>query len=182
MQEVKGADDVGQRAAVQAFEHISRLSGHTSSQRADSVTPGARELSRHLIADAQATGWSELRLQGTRYPVHPKIEGSNLTCRLYLPCRIGERAKTAILIAVALDAVKGQSCWTDVHAAVGALTTATSANRPPSQPWIAAMPMFDEFLPGIQERRFAELLKMMRWAGGFERCLGFGFADWFVGN
>ncbi|UUZ77380.1 hypothetical protein LP414_09230 [Polaromonas sp. P1(28)-13] len=129
------------------FTHITLLTGHECIQRAERVEPLATQLILRLIEDAQLTGWTELALEGKKYPVHMTIEGSNLTCRLCLPGRAENKARTAVLIAVALDAVTGESCWRAVHDAAGGMAK-TSAGRPPSRPWIAAMPMADALMAG----------------------------------
>lgn len=177
MREATGEYEPEQRAVVREFAHFTLLTGHQCIQRSEMVEPPAREFIRRLIEDALLTGWTELVLDGKKYPVHMTIEGSNLTCRLCLPCHALNKARTAVLIAVALDAVKGQSCWRAIHAAAGGLTT-TNASQPPSQPWIAAMPMVDALVvDGVQGRA---VLDMMQWVGDFEHCLAVGFAFWMV--
>lgn len=178
MSEAKRAVEPEQPAPVQEFTHITLLTGHECRQRAEDVDPQESQFIVGLIEDSQLNGWTELELEGRKYPVHMAIEGSNLTCRLCLPCFAVEHPRTAVLIAVALDAVKGQGCWRAMHVAAGGLTT-TNASQPPSDPWIAAMPMADAFIVDCaQGGRVLDYLSMMQWAGDFERCLAFGFAYW----
>ena len=180
--QAKGAGEPEHKAVVPEFTHITLLTGHECIQRAERVEPLATQFILRLIEDAQLTGWTELALEGKKYPVHMTIEGSNMTCRLCLPCFAVENPRTAVLIAVALDAVKGQSCWQAIHAAAGGLTK-TTANQPPSRPWIAAMPMVDALTAGGGLGwHVLDYFKMMQWAGDFERCFGFGFALWMAGK
>jgi hypothetical protein len=178
MSDAKGMGEPVSEALVQEFIHITLLTGHECRQRAEEVDPQESQFIIGLIEDSQLNGWTELELEGRKYPVHMAIEGSNLTCRLCLPCFAVEHPLTAVLIAVALDAVKGQDCWRAMHVAVSELTT-TDASQPPSDPWIAAMPMADALIVDCaQGGRVSDYLSMMQWAGDFERSLAFGFAHW----
>lgn len=176
--EATRANEPERRAEIKEFTHITLLTGHECIQRAEMVEPHAREFILRLIKDAQLTGWTELVFDGKKYPVHMTIEGSNLTCRLCLPCLAPNQATTAVLIAVALDSAAGESCWRAVHDASGGMAK-TSAGRPPSRPWIAAMPMVDAVMAGSGlSGQVLDYFELMQWAGDFERCLAFGFALW----
>jgi hypothetical protein len=72
--------------------------------------------------------------------------------------------------------------WKYMH--LNSASLATHADSPPASPWIAANPTV--WMKGLQEtsevadkdKLLLDVMHIMQFAGDFERCLAWGFADW----
>lgn len=159
---------------VVEFTHVTLNTGHRCLQHASSVCDASNSVVKRLIRESSKTGWADLELEAVKYPVHIVIDGSNLTCRLCLQLENGP--VSVVVIGVALDPVAGKELWRAIHASTS-LPLATRPDLPPHKPWIAAFLTADELQRSKTPRQSFQLLEMLGWAGDFERCLAFGFAE-----
>lgn len=168
------APDLSEQRQVTQFTHISLNTGHTCAQTTDAVSQPARELLKQLITKSEETGWTDLQLDGVNYPLAMKVEGTNLSCELYIP--VMGKPMSAVKVGVALDATNAAGLWRSLHDGQFVLPLLTDPDTPPASAWVGAV-LKDELLNVIAEWP-ARYLGMLAVLGDFERCLAFAFADY----
>ncbi|NML45907.1 hypothetical protein HHL11_19315 [Ramlibacter sp. G-1-2-2] len=164
-----------QRSAVTEFVHVTLDTGQTCVQRTESVGMAARALLMKLIVESRETGWTDLELGDETYPLHIDVKDSNLTCQLCMQFEQGP--VPVVTMGVALDPSSSTEFWRELHELPGHGPLLSDPSRPPSAPWIAAVLNEFECLWAAQGPQIPQYFEVLTWAGGFERCMAFAFAD-----